>query len=387
MWKQYPLVTGLFVLLGGLGMLNAANGVVSAAMERDLVEAHVLLIGYAVTVTGVVAQMLKKHWGLWLTAIGLAALAILGDASTAPLGFFVVCWETIWIAVNLKQNRGAWLTFLTVGACTGAAVLAYQNAYEGQSLLHDFFLAPYFMTAQLLVLAAIAICWLTGIGHRHRLNELEFLRDRAELATMTERNRIAREMHDIISHSLSVVIAQADGGRYAGKKNPGAALEALETISEEGRKALNEMRGLLSVLREQDERDFSATLGLKDIEKLIADFRAAGLRIQYLEVGESQQLTTAEGLCVYRVVQEACTNVLKHAGKTDVAITLDWRKKNRVIVAVENEPGAPTVQQDGKGMGLTGIKERVGVFGGHADWGERAQGGWYLKTEIPLQKG
>lgn len=293
----------------------------------------------------------------------------------------------MWIAVNLKHRRGAWLTFLTVGACTAAAVLAYKNAYEGQSLLHDFFLAPYFLTAQLLVLASIAICWLTGLGQRHRLDELQFLRDRAELATMTERNRIAREMHDIISHSLFVMIAQADGGRYAGKKNPDAALEALETISDEGRKALNQMRGLLSVLREQDERDFSATLGLADIEKLIANFRTAGLRIQYTELGQQQQITTAEGLCIYRVVQEACTNVLKHAGKTDVDVTLDWRKKNLAIVSVENDPGTPTVQQDGKGMGLTGINERVGVFGGRADWGQRAQGGWYLKAEIPLQKG
>lgn len=78
LWKQYPLVSGMFLLLGVLGVLNAANGVISAAVDRDLVEAHVLLIGFAATVTGVVAQILKKHWGLWVTAFGLVFLAISG---------------------------------------------------------------------------------------------------------------------------------------------------------------------------------------------------------------------------------------------------------------------------------------------------------------------
>ncbi|WP_282948076.1 sensor histidine kinase, partial [Cellulomonas endometrii] len=191
--------------------------------------------------------------------------------------------------------------------------------------------------------ACAVATWAFGLMRRSRRETIAALRDRAErleverdqqaqIATAAERTRIAREMHDIVAHSLSVVVAQADGGRYAAAADPDAATRALGTIAETGRAALADMRRLLGVLREPDAAERSATTPYtpqpaeQDLEGLVEQVRASGVRASLVRMGTARQLPPGVGLTVYRICQEALTNVLKHAGPDPaVTVLVQWR--------------------------------------------------------------
>ena len=243
----------------------------------------------------------------------------------------------------------------------------------------------------------VLIAWLLGgVGFRRR-REIEGIRERnrllerereseTRLAADAERMRIAREMHDVIAHSLSVVIAQADGGRYAAKTDPAVATGALETIAQTGREALAQTRSLLGFLRaeEDDERSSSPLPGVADIGSLIADVRSAGLPVSVTELDDVDRGRLAEGasLAVYRIVQEALTNVLKHAGDGARA-HVELLAEDAELVARISDNGTgnttgrgrgetdghgaddPTqAAASGRGYGIVGMQERAALYGG-----------------------
>ncbi|GAA1864946.1 sensor histidine kinase [Brevibacterium marinum] len=246
----------------------------------------------------------------------------------------------------------------------------------------------------LLMITVVALCasivlaaWmLGGVGYRRR-REIEGIRERnrllehereseTRLATDAERMRIAREMHDVIAHSLSVVIAQADGGRYAASANPQAAVGALETISRTGRDALEQTRSLLGFLRadDDDSRRAAPLPGVADIRRLIDDIRSAGLPVSIAGIDEvdDSSLPDGAGLAVYRIVQEALTNVLKHAGSIARA-HVSLHTETREFVARISDDGAgqtpdaetsDSEQLRSRGNGITGMKERAALYGG-----------------------
>lgn len=197
--------------------------------------------------------------------------------------------------------------------------------------------------------------------------QVEYMRQRAELAALTERTRIAREMHDIIAHSLTAIIALADGGRFAGLKKPDQAVHALEIIASTGRESLAEMRSLLSVLREEDTRSFDKEPGMEDVDALIHTSRNLGLRINYEVSGQEQAISRIIGLTVFRIIQEALTNAAKHAGHTDVDMKLHWGKE-ALVLDIENPiTDKALVHSHGHGQGLKGIQERVSAVGGDSN--------------------
>lgn len=251
--------------------------------------------------------------------------------------------------------------------------------------------------------AIVLIAWLWGgagyrrrrriedIWERNRLLERE-RESETRLAADAERMRIAREMHDVIAHSLSVVIAQADGGRYAAKTDPTVAAGALETIAHTGREALAQTRSLLGFLRAEgdDNRSPSPLPGLSDIGSLIADVRAAGLPVSVAGVDDFErgQLPEGASLAVYRIVQEALTNVLKHAGDGARA-HVELRVEDEEFVARISDNGTgrgsrvgagsgtgrgsggaavcgtdDSTRKDGRGHGIVGMQERVALYGG-----------------------
>ena len=243
----------------------------------------------------------------------------------------------------------------------------------------------------------VLIAWLLGgVGFRRR-REIEGIRERnrllerereseTRLAADAERMRIAREMHDVIAHSLSVVIAQADGGRYAAKTDPAVAAGALETIAQTGREALAQTRSLLGFLRaeEDDERSSSPLPGVADIGSLIADVRSAGLPVSLTELDDVDRGRLAEGasLAVYRIVQEALTNVLKHAGDGARAHVELLAEDAELVARISdngtgnttgrgrgetdgNGAGDPTrAATHGRGYGIVGMQERAVLYGG-----------------------
>ncbi|WP_137724666.1 sensor histidine kinase [Prescottella subtropica] len=224
-----------------------------------------------------------------------------------------------------------------------------------------------------------------GLAERARLLELERAQE-AELAALGERTRIAREMHDIVAHSLTVVIAQADGGRYGAAKDPQAALDALATIAATGRQALTDMRGLLSVLREDRPREFSALPGTDDIGGLVEDLRRGGLAVDLTVSGEPRELSTGAGLTAYRIVQESLTNVLKHAGPgARVRVEMSWGERELDLTIIDDGRGgaAALVASSPGGQGVIGMTERAALHGGRLAAGPVTGGGYRVQGLLP----
>jgi signal transduction histidine kinase len=209
----------------------------------------------------------------------------------------------------------------------------------------------------------------------------------AELAASDERARIAREMHDVVAHGLSVMIVQADGARYAVKTSPEAAADALENIAASGREALAEMRRMLGLLRSEDtETGTRPQPGLGDLDYLVEQSRASGMRLEATIGSPLPETTPGVGLTVYRVVQEALTNVRKHAGP-EVCAQLTVRSHyDRIEVEVADDGRGAAAPGDGTGHGLIGMRERVAVHGGRLHAGPRPGGGYGVRAVVPLDR-
>ncbi|MFD8642368.1 sensor histidine kinase [Streptomyces zaomyceticus] len=252
-----------------------------------------------------------------------------------------------------------------------------------------------------------ALVALLGIAVRSRKDHTAALVDRARrleverdqevrLAAAAERTRIAREMHDIIGHNLAVITGLADGGRYAAAKHPERAAQALDAIGTTSREALAELRRLLGVLRDDEQE---AARGpqptLADLDTLITGVRKAGLPVR-LELQDSptpQPLTPGAQLTVYRTVQEALTNTLKHAGEGARATVLLTYTRQEVRAEITNT-GASTDEARGdsaqvpdrrQGQGLTGMRERAALYDGTLESGPLPTGGWLVRLRIPRE--
>jgi len=221
-------------------------------------------------------------------------------------------------------------------------------------------------------------------GLRERARTLAAERDQqATIAAAAERARITRELHDVIAHSLSVVIAQADGGRYAAEQDPRAATAALHTIASTAREAQAEMRHALGVLGGRSDAPMHPQPGVGELAALIARTREAGLEVELAEEGVPRALAPAAGVTVYRVAQEALTNVLKHAGPGATAsVVVSWQP-DEVTVVVRDDGRGAVAADDGRGRGLTGMRERVEPRGGTLSAGPHPEGGFEVRAAIP----
>lgn len=247
------------------------------------------------------------------------------------------------------------------------------------------------------IAVSVVAAWALGNLRRARLQQLAALQERAQLlelerdqemrlAATTERARIARELHDVVAHSLSVVIAQADGGRYAGKADPEAATGALEAIAATGRQALTDMRSLLGVLREGGGEEYAPQPDVAAIPALVEDVRASGLDVDLIVEGEPQPMPAGPQLAAYRIVQESLTNVLKHAGPASRAwVRLQWRPDALELSVLDDGRGASAamVSSDGNGQGLRGMTERAQLHRGRLEAGPRHGGGFGVHAALP----
>lgn len=226
-----------------------------------------------------------------------------------------------------------------------------------------------------------------------RANRLELERDQqAQLAAAAERTRIAREMHDIIGHNLSVITGLADGGAYAAAKNPERAAQALDAIGTTSRQALAELRRLLGVLRDAADRaDRTPQPTLDDIDALLDGVRNAGLPVRLHRHGTPPPVPPTAGrqLTVYRVVQEGLTNTLKHAGTNEslaAEVTLTYRPKELEVVITDNGTRPPAdARPDGTGQGIAGMRERASLYDGTLEAGRPATTGWQVRLRLPLE--
>jgi signal transduction histidine kinase len=212
-------------------------------------------------------------------------------------------------------------------------------------------------------------------------------------AVAEERRRIAREMHDVIAHSVSVMVVQAGGARRILDRDPARAVQAAERIEETGRAALSEMRRLLGVLHPDDEEAAARAPQptLASVGELVARAREAGLPVSLTVEGEERPLAAGVDLAAYRVVQEALTNALKYAGHAETAVRVRWGAEALELEVVDHGPGPGGQARAGgehagrgTGHGLIGMRERVRVYGGELTTGGRRGGGFAVRARLPL---
>lgn len=216
--------------------------------------------------------------------------------------------------------------------------------------------------------------WALG---RYRVTRIAWSTQLADRAAADERRRIAREMHDVVAHSVAVMVSHAEAGRLVVPNSPERAPEILTTIADVGREALAEMRGLLGVLRD-DEAPTEPQPGLADLPTLVERIRAAGVDVDL--DATAVRVSPAAGLTVYRVVQESLTNVARHAGPRPVAHVQIATAADELIVTVTNTGIAAASSW---GRGLTGMRERVEAIGGTLDAGP-VDGGWQVRARMAI---
>lgn len=248
-----------------------------------------------------------------------------------------------------------------------------------------------------LVLIVSVWMWGSTIGIRRayvaslqeRTVQLAKERDsQARIAAAAERTRIAREIHDTVSHSLSVVVVLAQGASANVRRDPDRAEHVLKTVEGTGRDALAEMRRMLDVLRDEEPGSHAPQPGVAQLEQLIADARASGTPVEFAVHGTPRALPDSAELAVYRIVQEALTNTRKHAGSSVTRVDVELRYRDEdVEVRVSDDgrsPAATPGDAPGGGHGLVGMRERVAAYGGALRTGRRDGGGFEVVATLPL---
>jgi len=317
----------------------------------------------------------------WLLAAALTFV----DGQLIPFigSLGVVGLATAFLLGNLRDplKAGAGLVIVLVGI-----VIVVYNIPGSQTASDLVFIPLRFVVA-----------WVAGYALRERAEQAEAAEERAahaereresaaRVAVAEERARIARELHDIVAHAVSVMVLQVGAVRH---KLPDALAEdreALKSVERAGRTALAEMRRLLAAMRrEGDEAELLPQPGLDGLDTLLDEIGRAGLPVELHVDGTPFPLPRGLDLSAYRIVQEGLTNALKHAHASDADVTVRYRPDELEIEVRDNGDGSAT--SDGLGHGLIGVKERVKIYGGRMTAGTAADGGFVLSTRLPLSQG
>ncbi|MGW6267956.1 sensor histidine kinase [Streptomyces sp. NPDC055060] len=373
------LLTGFFVFAAFIDVVG--GGWHHIATNKD---APLWLVWTMTTAFTVPLLWRRRHPLAVYAVMTLAALLNTwsGAILQAALTQLVVVFN---IAMRLPARTLAW----TYGLVVVPPVIGHLRHPQGS---WDQQVVPTMMSFAIVALMGIAFRtrqeYLASLVQRAK--QLEVERDQqARLATHAERTRIAREMHDIIGHNLSVITTLADGGSYAAAKSPERAAQALTAIGTTSRQALTELRRLLDVLREEtpEAAALAPQPALTDLDQLIDGVRAAGLPVRSTVLGRADSLPAGRQLTVYRVVQEALTNTLKHGGPEATAyVEVAYGDDGVRVTVTDTGVGGPRqpIAESG-GRGLTGMRERTALYDGTLEAGPlpHPPGGWHVELRLP----
>jgi signal transduction histidine kinase len=242
-------------------------------------------------------------------------------------------------------------------------------------------------TTSFMVIATVAVM-LVRLGVRGRERRVDLAeRERdvvAREAVVEERARIARELHDAIAHNVSMMVVQVGAERRVLDEEQSSTREVLETVEAIGRGALTEMRRLVGMLRTDDDNPLAPQPGLDDLGRLVVQVREAGLPVELHVEGERRELPVGLELSAYRIVQEALTNALKHAGEASASVRVRYGADSLELEVVDDGAGEPT-RVDSGGHGLVGMRERVALYGGRFEAGRRPAGGFTVRVLLPIR--
>jgi signal transduction histidine kinase len=311
-------------------------------------------------------------------AVGYAALGL----PVPMLGAAVLV--TLYTVGSRLERRAGLVALASAEALLAVLVLARPDRPDvGSWVLFSVLLAAAWFLGDIVRRWQVA-----AVAHARRAVELEQAREElARLAVADERLRIARELHDVVAHTMTVIAMHAGSGRLAADRDPAAARKALEVVEESSRHALAELRRLVTVLRDADDREpvHEPAPGLPDLHRLVAEVAAAGVAVDVHTEGDMAQVPEGVSLAAYRIVQEALTNVVRHAGATRARLSVAVRE-DQVRLEVDDDGSG----RDGRrpepgdrGYGLVGMRERAALYGGEVTAGPGPGGNWHVAGWLP----
>jgi signal transduction histidine kinase len=373
-------------LFDAIVVLAAAGGVLEAVLRRHEEAApERLWLSIVVQLALTLPLLARRRLGFpLLAAMFLFAAAIsFVDGQLVPFTFptFLAVITMCFLLGMLDDRRQA---AAGIAIAVGAALVVAANEPGGAS--EDLFAIPIFFV----------VSWIAGLALGHQLREMRSVQaraqraerereERARSAVAEERQRIARELHDVVAHSISVMTVQAGGVRRLLHAEQTREREALETIEETGRQALAEMRRMLGILRQPtDEPALVPQPSMASLETLVEQVREAGLPVEYRIEGDPLPLPPGIELSAYRIVQEALTNALKYAGPARAEVSVSYGR-DALELEITND-GRVDGDAERTGHGLIGMRERVAVFGGTLEAGPRpGADGFVVKARLPVK--
>ena len=369
-------------------VLVALECAAEVAIRHGDVNAPTTTLWFAVPATALIVLPLVAHRrfpfaapaALWLLA---ASLSFVDERLvTFTFGVFAAGMAAALLLGNVRDDVAARLGLAIVIGC--AAIVVYND--------------PELATGELIFVPALfALGWLAGFALRGRAEQAEAAEARAtqaererdaasRIAVAEERARIARELHDIVAHAVSVMVLQVGAVRHRLPDALAPDREALQNVEQAGRTALAEMRRLLDAMRQDGERiELEPQPGLDRVQSLLDEIRRAGLAVELHIEGEPRRLPPAIDLSAYRIVQEGLTNALKHARAGQADVTLRYAP-DEVLIEVRDDGEGASPNND-PGYGLAGMHERVKIYGGEMSAGSANGGGFVLRTRLPLAGG
>ena len=414
LFERADVMLTLAVMAGAAAMTVLINSMGLFAFGRAPSLGEQLLWGMALTLPLLVRRRYPATVAIWVGAVFIAGqLRHVGDNLVPTITLFIALY-----------SLGAWGRDRTVARWVRIGVIAAMFVHLGLSMVRAFAessfefedaagpLDPVF-AAVLYDLGVNVVFFVSAyvFGNQawesaRRRHELEVQGERlrasqaenARRAVVAERLRIARDLHDVVAHHVSVMGVQASAARRVLDSDPAVAREALGAVESTARTAIDELAGLLRVLRSEtdapgepgrpsgeSDQAYSSMPGLDQVPRLVEETQAAGLAVTYTTYGEPKPVPEAVGLSIYRIVQEALTNTVKHAGARTAEVRLRYLD-HAIEVEVNDDGRGSAGRSAGAGLGLVGMRERVAVHGGELDVGPRRGGGFQVRARFPLSE-
>jgi len=369
-------------IIGGVFAVGLIVDPIASGTVRGPVAVNVL-VGLAIGAALAVRR--RAPLPVLLVTMGLAVIKQAWLAPTAS-GIF-----TVVVVFIVNYTCGRWSDSRAAGVGLAFSVAAATTISVINSGVGDIaFPVVFFVFAPWLAGRGIRARTLLARELEERASRLEHERaEAARRAVADERRRIARELHDVVAHSISVMVIQAGAGRRVIMDDADQAAACAELIERVGRDALNEMRRLVGVMEGDGERqaDRAPQPGLDRVGDLVQRARAAGLPVELRIEGEPADLSAGIGLTAYRIVQEALTNTLKHAGRAHARVVVRYGEDDVELEISDDGHPKQTPAVNGSGHGLVGMRERVAVYGGEVTAGPREGGGFAVRARLPLHSG
>jgi signal transduction histidine kinase len=377
---RHPLIVDLVIVL----VLAVVNG---ADLARDHRPAPAAL--WPLVAGSLAPLVLRRRAPLTVFAVAIAiavpALVITTTRTRDPgPALIAALLLALYTVADQRSRRAAFF-------CAGV--------FELWALFAVLRWAPHgtYLPAFVLMTGTATAAVMTGVNLQTRRAYLAALEDRAarlerdrdqqaRLAVAQERTRIAREVHDIVSHSLSVMVALADGAAFTSPTAPERAAGAMQQVAATGRQAIGEMRRMLGTLRADDpDTDFRPQPGLAQLDELLAEVRAAGLPSRLSIEGKPHRLPDGAQLAVYRIVQESLTNIRKHAADPTLADVRLRYLPDSIDLEITDDGQRGDIELTHAGHGIAGMRERAAVYGGGVDAGPCTSGGWRVRAHLQVQ--